>query len=160
MLAILLKPINDLTTTPSAPPPFEAIAQLPAHANRALTYPPDFSEKQKKLYPELKPLPLPGTAAEIYARVLNLAKKQSGWEIIAAEASRGRIEAVATTPVFRFRDDIVIELRSEGQTTSVHMRSRSRLGRNDFGTNFKRISEFLKRCHVPNPGHGESQSPG
>ncbi|HYI05060.1 MAG TPA: DUF1499 domain-containing protein, partial [Reyranella sp.] len=48
-----------------------------------------------------------------------------------------------TTFWFGFKDDIVIRLTPEGSFTRVDMRSVSRVGRSDVGTNARRIREFL-----------------
>jgi len=56
-----------------------------------------------------------------------------------------RIEAVATTRVLRFRDDVTIALHREGDVTVVHVRSKSRLGKGDFGANARRIRDFQQR---------------
>lgn len=53
------------------------------------------------------------------------------------------IEAVASTPVFGFRNDVVIQIVSEAEATLVDMRSSSRYGAHDFGYNAKIIEEFL-----------------
>ncbi len=53
------------------------------------------------------------------------------------------IEAVASTPVFGFRNDVVIQIVSEAEATLVDMRSSSRYGAHDFGYNAKIIEKFL-----------------
>jgi hypothetical protein len=53
------------------------------------------------------------------------------------------IEAVAATPIFGFRNDVVIEIASEAEATLVDMRASSRYGAHDFGYNAKFIEQFL-----------------
>ena len=54
------------------------------------------------------------------------------------------MEAVATSKLFHFQDDIVIRVRPEGQGGSlVDMRSKSRDGQGDFGVNAARIRQFM-----------------
>jgi hypothetical protein len=53
------------------------------------------------------------------------------------------IEAVATTPIFGFRNDIVIQIASEAEATLVDMRASSRYGAHDFGYNARIIEQFL-----------------
>jgi hypothetical protein len=56
----------------------------------------------------------------------------------------GRVEAVARTRVFGFLDDIVIRVRPIGPTsTRIDMRSASRVGWHDLGTNAARVEAFL-----------------
>jgi len=51
----------------------------------------------------------------------------------------GRIEAVARTPILGFRDDVVVRVRSDPEGARIDIRSTSRYGRHDFGTNAARI---------------------
>lgn len=148
MLSGLLSPINDISTTPDDPPRFQAVRDLPAHKGRELSYPRGNADKQRKLYPDLQPLKSSLSAAELFSRAVSAAKMQEGWETIFMSASQYRLEAVATTKMLRFRDDLVIEVRPEMQGSSLHMRSRSRLGRNDFGANAKRIRAFLSSLNL------------
>ena len=56
----------------------------------------------------------------------------------------GVIEAVARTPIMGFRDDVVIRVRRDGDGARVDVRSASRYGRHDFGTNAARIRSLLE----------------
>jgi uncharacterized protein (DUF1499 family) len=67
-----------------------------------------------------------------------------GWHIVAAEPREGRIEATDTTFWFGFKDDIVVRLTPAGYRTLVDVRSVSRVGRSDVGTNAKRIRTYLR----------------
>lgn len=128
--------INDISTDLAVPPVF-VIARIPP-------YPADFADQQRRGYPEIGPLTLAAPPDIVFRKAQNAALDM-GWRIRAAEPSEGRIEAVATTPLLRFKDDIVLRLRPEGSGTRVDMRSRSRVGNHDLGTNAKRIREFLKK---------------
>ena len=66
----------------------------------------------------------------------------SGWEVTAQDSAKGEIRAVATTAVFRFKDDVTITLVREDDGGRVDVRSRSRIGLGDFGTNARRIRRF------------------
>ena len=59
--------------------------------------------------------------------------------------SGGEIRAVATTMVFRFKDDVTITVQREANATVVNIRSRSRIGRGDLGANARRIRDFQSR---------------
>ena len=67
------------------------------------------------------------------------------WRIVDARAPQvgrrdGRIEAVARTPILGFRDDVVVRMRSDPDGARVDIRSTSRYGRHDFGTNASRVT--------------------
>ncbi|MGH6716618.1 MAG: DUF1499 domain-containing protein, partial [Bradyrhizobium sp.] len=81
-----------------------------------------------------------------YAAALATAKAM-GWEIALADVANGHIEATATTGWFRFKDDIAINIASDGAGggSIVNMRSESRLGLSDLGTNAKRIHAYMNR---------------
>ncbi len=59
--------------------------------------------------------------------------------------AEGRIEAVDTTLFIGSKDDVVIRVSADGSGSRVDVRSKSRLGRRDFGANAKRIHPFLAR---------------
>jgi uncharacterized protein (DUF1499 family) len=60
----------------------------------------------------------------------------------------GRIEASAKTPVFGFADDVTVRIRPGINETRVDVRSRSRIGRHDFGQNALRIRAFQKELEA------------
>jgi hypothetical protein len=64
----------------------------------------------------------------------------------AADAgSVATIEAVALTPVFGFRDEVVIRMRGTLEGTEVDMRSASGSGEHDLGQNARRIRAFFAK---------------
>jgi uncharacterized protein (DUF1499 family) len=102
----------------------------------------DVRTGQTPEYPDILPRYLPGEPDRVFEAALGIARGK-GWEIVEADATEGRIEAVATTRLLRFRDDVTIRVRPAGQGGSrVDMHSRSRIGRGDFGTNARRIRAF------------------
>lgn len=67
------------------------------------------------------------------------------WEIVGSghgQASHS-IQAVHTTRVFRFKDDVGVRIWREGEMTRLTVRSKSRIGRGDFGQNARNIRELL-----------------
>lgn len=128
--------INDIATDLADPPAFVATP--------APSYPADFADKQRRGYPEIGPLTLDASPDAVFERARDAAIDMD-WRIRAAEPAEGRLEAVATTPMMRFKDDVVVRLRPEGNGTRVDVRSRSRIGRHDLGTNARRIQDFLDR---------------
>ena len=57
----------------------------------------------------------------------------------------GRIEAVATTFWSGFKDDVVIRIAADGPGSRVDVRSKSRVGKGDLGTNAQRIRAYQRR---------------
>jgi hypothetical protein len=70
-------------------------------------------------------------------------RARAGWQIVAVVPSEGRIEATATTLLFGFKDDVVIRVTPTPRGSRVDVRSESRIGGSDVGTNAKRIEAFL-----------------
>ena len=54
------------------------------------------------------------------------------------------IQGVHRTLVFGFRQDVVIRLREEAETTLVDIRVASRYGRHDLGTGFEFVQQYLR----------------
>src|SRR5579864_2924658 len=55
----------------------------------------------------------------------------------------GFIEAIARTPILGFRDDVVVRVRSTSDGTRIDVRSASRYGRHDLGTNAARVRNLI-----------------
>lgn len=135
-------PIHDITTDLQNPPMFEAIVPLRANARNTLERPVELAQQQRDGYPDLAPVTLPAPPDQVFNRALTAAQ-QAGWEIVTADQSAGRIEATDTTPWFGFKDDVVVRLTPWGSGTRVDVRSVSRVGVSDVGTNAKRIRDYL-----------------
>jgi uncharacterized protein (DUF1499 family) len=73
------------------------------------------------------------------------AVRAMNWEVVAADPSGGRIEATDRTPLFGFRDDVVVRVRPDGKGSRIDVRSLSRVGVGDLGTNAKRVRAYLRR---------------
>lgn len=153
--------IHDISTDLEQPPAF-VFAQserVPGdntleHGGAAL------AEQQRLGYPQLKPLHVTASQADVWAAAKAvIADKQ--WRILGEDKNRGHIEAVATTPLMGFADDIVIRIRTEAMSEEmaadgsgeqkspieenfvVDVRSVSRVGVSDLGANAARIDSFL-----------------
>lgn len=100
----------------------------------------------REAYGDLQPISVPWSVRETIERARTVAEDK-GWEIVHFDPDRGILEATATTPFFRFKDDVVIRARRDPEKdgrTRVDMRSISRVGASDVGTNAERIREYLK----------------
>jgi uncharacterized protein (DUF1499 family) len=138
-------PIHDITTDTENPPEFVAVLPLRAGAANPATYGGDsVAALQRQGYPDIRPLQLDVPPAEAFRRARATAEAMH-WEIVSADTAARRLEATATTPWFGFKDDVVARVRPEGTGSRVDVRSVSRVGRSDVGTNAKRIREFLGR---------------
>lgn len=134
--------INDVATDLNDPPQFVKAEVGPL--------PEKFKEIIRQHYPDLKPKIFLSTSKEtVFAAAQEIVKQQRRWSITFENVDQGVIEGVAVTAVFRFRDDFVIRLRQRGSDTVVDMRSRSRIGKGDFGSNAQRIRKFLEALEVP-----------
>lgn len=65
--------------------------------------------------------------------------------MVGRDAAAGTIEAVHTTKWFGFRDDIAIRVAAADAGSRVDIRSKSRVGRSDIGTNARRIRAYVER---------------
>ncbi len=137
-------PIHDISTDLENPPTFEAILPLRADAPNDLERTSDVTELQRHGYPDLAPVTLPIPLDQTFDRALAVAQ-EAGWQIVTADKSSGRIEATDTTRWFGFKDDVVVRLTPWGAGTRVDLRSVSRMGRSDIGTNARRIRLYLDR---------------
>ena len=138
-------PIHDITTDTQDPPPFVEILPLRANAKNSAEYGGDsVAALQRKGYPDLAPATFPQPVGEMFSRA-RAAVGTMGWELVAADSASGRLEATATTKWFGFKDDVVVRVRPEGTGSRVDVRSVSRVGGSDVGTNAARIRAFLAR---------------
>ena len=140
-----LPPIHDITTDTANPPRFVAILPLRADAPNPAQYPgPIVAEQQRLAYPDIVPFASTAPPDRAFSRALKVVR-DLGWTIVAAVPAQGRIEAVDRTLLFGFRDDIVIRVSPAPQGSVTDVRSKSRVGESDIGTNARRIRRFLAR---------------
>lgn len=139
-------PIHDITTDTTNPPAFETLASARRAAPNSVNYPGESTARQQqRAYPQLGPLILDMPLAEALASAEATVRDQ-GWEI--ASVNDHRIEATASTRWFGFKDDVVIRLAETPQGVRVDVRSASRLGKSDLGTNAARIQTYLEALKV------------
>lgn len=135
-------PIHDITTDMNNPPAFTALAAAREAAPNAVAYPgADTAQQQQAAYPMLQPLTLTAPIGTVRIATRNLISAR-GWELAAENPTS--FEATATTRWFGFKDDVVIRLTDTSDGVRVDMRSASRLGKSDLGTNAERIQTFLE----------------
>lgn len=136
-------PIHDITTDTVDPPLFEQAVKLRGDDSNPLNIKPDFIEKQQAAYPDLATLKTPLSIESAFGRSLEVVE-ELGWEITREDLNAGYIEAVDTTALMGFKDDVAIRLRTNADGTLIDLRSVSRVGLSDMGANAARISAFLE----------------
>ena len=137
--------IHDITTDPENPPRFAALlAVRNASANKAEYGGAEVAAKQRAAYPDIVPLELAVPPGRAFALAADAARSL-GWQLADADEKEGRIEATDTTFWFGFKDDIVIRITPTARGSRVDVRSVSRVGRSDLGTNAKRVRGYLKK---------------
>jgi Protein of unknown function (DUF1499) len=157
-----LPAIYDITTDPIDPPQFDAIARLRPRDANPITYAGLYAaEQQHAAYPDIEPDETNATAQDAYAAAMKVITRRK-WRVvdsrppqgplprvIDARASQngtvrdGIIEAVARTPMLGFRDDVVVRIRPTVDGARIDVRSASRYGRHDLGTNAKRVRSLI-----------------
>ena len=166
-----LPAIYDITTDPIDPPQFDAIAKLrPRDANPVVYQGLYAAELQHAAYSDIEPDVTDSTPQEAYDAAMKVITKRK-WRIVDARPPQGGgsqlvetqprpargqpppppappprdgyIEAVARTPILGFRDDVVVRIRPTGDGARIDIRSASRYGRHDLGTNASRVRNLV-----------------
>ncbi len=137
--------IHDITTDTENPPLFIAVLPLRVGAENSAQYGgPELAQQQKDGYPDLKPGSVNSPPDVAFPRALQAAKDM-GWTIVDSELKSLRIEATDTTWWFGFKDDVVVRLSPSPTGSRIDVRSVSRVGKSDVGTNARRINAYLAR---------------
>jgi uncharacterized protein (DUF1499 family) len=141
-------PIHDITTDFVNPPQLvqsKALRDTSSQHLNTADYPGDsVAALQRKAYPDVRPVMLAMKPDEAWAAVYRTARDM-GWEDIDANRAEGRVEAVAVTQWFGFKDDVVIRVTPASGISRVDIRSVSRVGGSDIGMNAARIRKFTQR---------------
>ncbi|MDP4597984.1 MAG: DUF1499 domain-containing protein [Pseudomonadales bacterium] len=140
--------IHDITTDTTEPPVFDVAVGLRGKAPNELTYgagqasPEALAKLQLAAYPQLKSLQSSLSPAEAVARAA-LVLAEQGLEVVNTDVENGRVEAVATSFWFGFKDDLVVRVQATPSGSRIDVRSVSRVGQSDLGANAARIEKFL-----------------
>ena len=138
-------PIHDITTDTEDPPEFEAIVPLRAAAPNPVAYGgPAVAAQQRDAYPDIVPADYPVAPQTAFEAAL-VAAGDMGWTMVATDEAAGRIEAIDRTFWFGFTDDVVIRVRPTDAGSRIDVRSTSRVGVGDFGTNAARVRAYLEK---------------
>jgi uncharacterized protein (DUF1499 family) len=140
--------INDVTTDLEDPPRFVAVVPLRPPGSNPIEYGgPEVAENQRQVHPEVQPIESSLEVGDAFSRALQAAESM-GWDIVNVDEREGTIEAIDTTPFFRFKDDVVVRVRPTASGSRVDVRSRSRVGLSDLGKNAARIMAYRQAFSV------------
>jgi uncharacterized protein (DUF1499 family) len=140
--------LYDITTDPIDPPRYEALARLRPREANPITYAGLYAaEQQRAAYPDIEPLEEDATPEVAFKAALAVITKRK-WIIIDRRPPQpprreGHIEAVARTLIMGLRDDIVVRVRGGPDGSRIDVRSSSRFGSFDFGSNAARIRTLI-----------------
>jgi Protein of unknown function (DUF1499) len=168
-----LPAIHDVTTDPIDPPRFEVIARLRPRDANPIAYEGLYAAQlQHDAYSDIEPDLTDNTPQEAYNAAMKVIAKRK-WYVVDARPPQGGgpqlvdtrpppsprsqpqpppapppvrdgyIEAIARTPILGFRDDVVVRVRPTGDGARIDVRSASRYGRHDFGTNANRVRNLI-----------------
>ena len=129
-------PINDITTDTQDPPRYMTTTRAYPGAEMA--------RQQRAAYPDIAPVMLAVPPAQAFAKAVSAAEAM-GWEVVGRDVAAGTLEAVDSTKWFGFKDDIAIRVRAADAGSRIDVRSKSRVGRGDLGTNAQRIRAYVER---------------
>lgn len=149
-------PISDITTDTAHPPEFVHAPQMPVNHGRDMSYVAASAQVQQAvpLYAGLAPLKLADSPDDAFKRVEVVAGEVPSWQITYNDPATRTLEGIATSKIFRFKDDFVIQVRpAEGGGSLVEMRSRLRNPQEpDLGSGYERIVSFFQDVqHPPEP---------
>jgi len=155
-------PIHDVATDTADPPEFSPAtleARAEAEANPLNDYQTPLGETEmyagaapelaikshaqiiNETYSDLSPLPLGGASRADGVAAVAAAMGNMGLENIRSDVESGRVEGVAETTWYGFKDDVVARVGE----SEIDFRSVSRVGRSDLGANAKRIADLRER---------------
>lgn len=139
--------IHDISTDLADPPQFRAAQEQRGPGSNGLEINADTLAIQRASYPEVQTLRSDLPIETVYERALRVAEEM-GWEVYYQNLDQGVIEAVDTTAIMAFKDDIAIRMRTNASGTLLDLRSVSRVGVSDLGANAKRIRAFQDRFNA------------
>ena len=139
--------LSDVTTDTGDPPRFDQVARL--RPRGTVDYPGGaVAARQRAAYPDIETLQM-ATSAQVAFEAASSVVNKRKWTVIlnrAPQAGRrdGQIEAIARTPILGFREDIVVRVRGSADGARIDVRSASRYGHHDLGSNAARVRSLLE----------------
>jgi uncharacterized protein (DUF1499 family) len=146
--AVRLPLLNDVSTDLNEPPEFSRSPRaIAARGNLDhASIPMDWRDAQRRAYPALQPIVLDLDVDEAWPLVIKAIEARK-WRVVETTRPGGRIgvghiDAIDRTLIMGFPDDVTVRVRPLAGQTRIDVRSASRYGRHDFGTNARRIQAF------------------
>lgn len=96
-------------------------------------------------YPALQPRRYAADVETVLRAARESVASLPRWELVGSGSgpAGGELRAVRTTRLLRFKDDVTVRVRRQDGGTVVSVRSKSRVGKGDFGQNARNVEEFL-----------------
>ncbi|MAV26048.1 MAG: hypothetical protein CMQ05_08000 [Gammaproteobacteria bacterium] len=135
-------PIHDISTDLQEPPTFDAVLAARGEFSNDLNLEPAEAQQQQDAYPDVLPVTSDLSMEDAISRS-GAVLEQMGLEVINVDVESGRVEAVATTFWFGFKDDFVVRVRGNSEGSRIDARSVSRVGQSDLGANAERVTSFI-----------------
>ena len=148
--SLTLPAIADISTDTTDAPAFSLSRQTMSKRDgfTPAAYPLRNAGVQSRAYPDIKPIVVQSNVEETFRLVLQALKPMRFVITEQVPAQRARdeatIEGVERSTVLRLPEDIVIRIRPYGQETRIDIRSASRIGSHDFGSNAERIARLTE----------------
>ena len=144
--AYQLPAIYDVTTDPIDPPQFDAIARLRPRDANPIAYQGLYAAE-----PDIDPEETTASPQEAFDVAMKIVVRRK-WRVVDARPPRGPvagrpadgvIEAVARSLILGFPEDVVLRIRATTDGTRIDVRSASRYGRGDLGSNAARVRNLI-----------------
>lgn len=141
--------LNDISTDVDDPPGLTRLAGLRSpDMNRIGVMTREDGQLQQEAYPEITGRRYSFTADRTLDGVV-AAAGQLGWAVVEnrgwqEDAQSATVEIVASSFILGFPSDMAVRVTDEGETSYVDVRSLSRYGMHDLGSNAYRISALLR----------------
>lgn len=106
-------------------------------------------------FPELRPRSYTLAGDVLFGKVKEAIGRLPRWEIVETSDDHRQLHAVVTTALFRFKDDVTVSvLPQPGGRPQVVVRSESRVGQGDLGTNTRHVVDLYDALEQVG-AHGE-----
>jgi uncharacterized protein (DUF1499 family) len=92
-------------------------------------------------FPELRPRVYPLPPDALYAATRD-AIGELGWTVRAEDAAGHRLEAVVTSALWRFKDDVVVRIEQRDAGSTPWLSARSRIGHGDLAANTRHLLDL------------------
>jgi uncharacterized protein (DUF1499 family) len=145
---VMLPRLIDISTDPHDPPQFERAQFDRTAEDRPIADPGDAEiAAQQDAYPDIVPRHYPVSTARVFDEAKTIVDDRH-WRILTAREpsetdETAHLEAVATTPIFGFRQDVAIDIVPDGDGALIDMRSAARNAAHDLGEDADRIRGFF-----------------